>query len=506
MPEPLESPDDQTLDNPASDNRSPSSLDVLVADDNRPLRLMLRGLLKRRGHVVEEAEDGLDAQRRILQQGYDLALVDVNMGGMNGLELLAFTKTHRPELAVVIITGTATFENAVEALRNGAVDFLKKPFGPDEVDAMLARVTTVRSLRNERTRLAATIGYVQRDRQQQRLLGESEATAEVRRQIQMAVEARCDRILITGDTGTGKEVVAREIHRLGSAQNAPFIAVCCPAIPESLIESELFGHEKGAFTGANEARAGCFELGDGGTVFLDEISELAPTAQAKILRALETRQVRRIGGKREESVSFRLVAATNAALEQLIETNRFRADLYYRLNGFVITLRPLRERAADILPLARAHLEAFAASRGLPCPRLGEDAEVALLAYAFPGNVRELRNIIERAAIVQKQVISAADLHLPAPRTAANTDDRALVPLATSSSGASPAVAEVPQGPGQTDGFGFGVNDEGAADGERERIIAALKAAHWNQTKAAQLLGLTYSQFRYKRAKYRIEV
>jgi transcriptional regulator with GAF, ATPase, and Fis domain len=285
---------------------------------------------------------------------------------------------------------------------------------------------------------------------------------EVRRQIREAVETGCEMVLITGETGTGKDVTAREIHFQAAAADDPFVTVSCPAFADSLLESELFGHVKGAFTGATEDRAGCFELADGGTIFLDEAGDLSLSAQAKILRVLETRSLRRVGGSEEIAVTVRAIAATNAPLEQLVQSGRFRRDLFYRLNAYSIHLLPLRQRREDILPLAEHFLAGYASAKGFSLQGFDADASAKLLEYDFPGNARELRYLVQRAAILCRSGrIRAEHLTLPA--------------------GTEPVPSAVS-------------NDEQ----ERTLLLSALETARWNCRRAAQRLGLPYSTLRYK--------
>ncbi len=381
-----------------------SPLNILLADDEDIIHETIGGHLTESGHSVNDVFDGLAALRAIKEGEYDLALVDLQMPGMDGLSLLAKVREMRPEMSVAIITGHGSMDVAVQALRLGAADFLTKPVKLLELDAVLERIAQVNLLRQDRNRLRVTIRGIQASEDirlgNRSFVGTSPATRRVREQIRQAVDADCDTILIIGETGTGKEVVAREIHFRASSHECPFIAVSCPALPDSLVESELFGHVKGAFTGATEDRPGCFELADGGTLFLDEVADLSASAQASLLRVLETRTLRRIGSSREITVHIRVIAATNAPLEDLVENREFRSDLFYRLNVFTIYLLPLRQRREDILPLAEHFLSVYAAPRGLRSDGFSEEAKAALLNYDFPGNARELRNIVERAAIL----------------------------------------------------------------------------------------------------------
>jgi DNA-binding NtrC family response regulator len=370
----------------------------------------------------------------------------------------------------VIITGHADVETAVKALKMGATDFLLKPVKLVELDGVLEKAVRVRGLRRDRHRLRETIRGIQASegmRRRDRLfVGESAAAQKIRSQIRQAAAAACDTVLITGDTGTGKEVAAREIHFSTEDEGSPFIAVSCPALPDTLVESELFGHVKGSFTGATADRAGYFELADGGTLFLDEIADLSASAQAVLLRVLETRAFRRVGGSKETSVSLRVIAATNAQLERLVEKGKFRQDLFYRLNVFRIHLPPLRERREDVIPLAEHFRTTYTQTRGLGCGEFAPEARDLLLEYEFPGNARELRNIVERAVILCR----GSNLR--------RIEARFLV---------------FPDLSGQP-----------PPQDERERIVAALEKHKWNRRRAAETLGMPYSTLRYKMDKLNI--
>jgi len=444
-------------------------MNILIADDEDIVLRTLSDYLRDSGHNVETACTGREALGLAASRSYDMALIDVRMPGMDGLSVLERLGHARPELGVVIITGHGNMEVAVQALRLGAVDFLTKPVKFLELDAVLEKAGRLQTLRTGERRLRDTIAGIQaagdrRDRARS-FVGVSSATERVKDDIRRAVEARCDTIMITGETGTGKEVVAREIHFQADAPDSPFIAVSCPALPDSLVESELFGHMKGAFTGATEDRAGCFELANGGTLFLDEVADLSAMAQASLLRVLETRMVRRVGGAREMPVTVRVVTATNTPLEQLVGDGKFRRDLYYRLNVFAISLLPLRQRPEDILPLAYHFLTLHCRTRGVERGSFSEEAEQLLQDYQFPGNARELRNVVERAAILCRQGPIRGE-HLALTRTTA-----------------------VPNGPLPT---------ERAGASERDRILAALEQHRWNRRQAAEALRMPYSTLRYK--------
>ena len=444
-------------------------LHILIVDDEPVVHDALGDYLTKLGHHVDGAGDAAQALEQIERRAPDLALVDVRMPGMDGLALLGRIWEVSPEIECVIITGHADLDAAVEALRAGAADFLRKPIRLQELDGVLERAARLRELLHERRRLRSSIARLQArervDETTREFRGTSAAAHRVREQISLAVEGGCDTILVTGETGAGKEVVARQIHFSSGPADSPFIAVSCPALPDSLVEGELFGHEKGAFTGAVEDRLGCFELADGGTLFLDEVGDLSAAAQAALLRVLETRSFRRVGGSREVRVHVRVVAASNAPLDLLVAAGRLRGDLLHRLRVFVIHVPPLRERPEDIIPLAEHFLALLREARGYQCRGLSSAAENALLGYSFPGNGRELRNIIERAAILCRcGEIDLQHLHL----------DLSPVPL--------PAPA----------------SEEQYRETERARLLRVLEQSGWNRRQAARELGIPPSTLRYR--------
>lgn len=442
-------------------------IEILLVDDEQIIHDTLGAYLRQLGHRVDGAFDGREGVESALAGDYGLVLLDVRMPAVDGLEVLVRLREQRPELAVVLMTGHGDMEMAVRALRLGAADFLPKPVRLLDLDAAVARARYLRELNRDRTHLREVVrGLQQADEKQRRMIGDSEAMMQVRQHVRQAVEGGADSILITGETGTGKEVVAREIHETAAGDELPFIAVSCPSLPESLVESELFGHVKGSFTGATRDRAGAFELADGGTLFLDEIGDLSAAAQASLLRVLETRSLRRVGGTKEIDVEVRVIAATNG---NLTTDGGLRQDLLYRLNLFPIHLTPLRERRADIEPLATHFQADYARRRRLPCKGFTDRARAALQDYDFPGNVRELRNVVERAAIVARGVQIDVE-HLALQHIG--------------------LTAESAAGPGTT--------------GEEARVVAALEAARWNRRDAARRLGMAYSTLRYKINKYGI--
>lgn len=443
-------------------------LAILIVDDEEIIHQSVGAYLSKRGHRVDWALDGQAGLERLAAQPCNLVLVDVRMPGMDGLAFLAAARQRHPELCCVVITGHADVDTAVEALRLGADDFLRKPIHLHELDATIEKIRRLQQLRRDGRRLRQVITTVQHweDVRAQRteFIGRSAATQQVRDKIERLAAAGCETVLVSGETGTGKEIVARELHRGGPNEGAPFIAVTCPAIPDSLIESELFGHVKGSFTGATQDRAGCFELADGGTLFLDEVGDLSARAQAALLRVLETRTFRRVGGADEIRVSLRVIAATNAPLQERVAAQTFRGDLFYRLNVYLIELLPLRQRREDILPLAEHFLAACARNRGLPGTTLSAAAVQQLLAYDFPGNARELLHMMERATL-----LSDAATILPEHLGLRPGDASVSIPATAT-----------------------------PADLERLRLRHALEAAHWNRRQAARDLGMGYSTLRRK--------
>ncbi|GAB4255250.1 MAG: sigma-54 dependent transcriptional regulator [Deferrisomatales bacterium] len=366
-----------------------STAHVLVVDDDGDMRAALELTLRKGGYRCTLARDGQEALERLAGEPFDLVLTDLRMPRVDGIELLERMAAVAPRLPALVITAHGTVDTAVESMKRGAVDFLQKPFGPDlllaKVGAVLARREPPPPARSPRAVFVAG----------------DPAMTEVSALIEAAAPSKAT-VLLTGESGTGKEVVARRIHELSPWAQGAFVAVNCAAIPANLMESELFGHEKGAFTGAVEARPGRFEQAQGGTLLLDEVSEMDPALQAKLLRVLQEREVERVGGRKTIALDLRVVATTNRDLPEEVRRGRFREDLYYRLHVIPIRLPPLRRRRADIVPLARHFLERACTSQGRCAARLSAEAEAALTAYGWPGNVRELQNVIERAAVLAR--------------------------------------------------------------------------------------------------------
>ncbi|MEY3013299.1 MAG: hypothetical protein RIT45_2034 [Pseudomonadota bacterium] len=476
---------------------------VLVVDDELSLRELLTIFLRREGHDVEVAHNGLQALEILQQRAFDLVITDVRMPRMSGLDLLAELRERGIDVQVIVMTAYSTTETALEAMRRGAYDYVIKPFQLDEVRLVISKCLEKGALVAENQRLRSELDAS--GRRTVELTYHSEAMA--------AVDAMVDRVaptpsnvLLFGESGTGKEVVARMLHARSTRARRPFVAINCGAIPESLMESELFGHAKGAFTGATKDKKGLFEASAGGTIFLDEIGELSLSLQVKLLRVLQERVVTPVGATREVPIDVRVVAATHVDLRDAVREGRFRADLYYRLNVIEIRLPPLRERRDDILPLAETFLLRMNRRMGRDVQGFDDDALQVLLSLPYPGNVRELENIIERAVALEPSDRITANW-LPDPGTTAN---------------AAPATAAAPEtlGPAVDPDalrlqFVTGLDrwlDDHAADGlpieellgrlEHEILRVAMRHTGQNKTDAAALLGISFRSFRYKIAKY----
>ena len=369
---------------------------TLIIEDDGGLRSSLERSFEKRGHEVLAVATVADATQYLRERSVALVLLDIRLPDGSGFDVLSLAREVDPEIPVIIMTAFPEVKTAVRAMKEGAWDFVIKPFELEELHLTVERALEARELKRNVARL-------ERERQSRgditELLGESQAVAKLREEIHK-VAASSTPVLVVGPTGTGKELVANSIHRLSERAHGPLVKANCSAFSEQILESELFGHEKGAFTDAREARAGLFEMSDGGTLFLDEISEMNPGLQAKLLRVVEGHPFRRVGGQRDVQTDVRVIAASNRDLEQLLQSGKFREDLYFRLNAFQIVVPPLRERGDDIVLLARFFLRRSGADLRKGPIELTKDAEHLLCAYPWPGNVRELRNVIERAAIL----------------------------------------------------------------------------------------------------------
>jgi two-component system response regulator PilR (NtrC family) len=454
---------------------------ILVVDDEASMREFLEILLGKQGHRVEAAADVKGALARVAEGGVDLVITDLRLGGDSGIEVLRRVKETSPATEVVMVTAFATTENAIQAMKLGAYDYVLKPFKVDELRLVVEKALERRALVQE-NRVLRRVGKPRLSVPE--IIGHSAATEEVRALVEKVAPTRTT-VLVTGESGVGKEVVARAIHDRGDRRDQPFVAVNCGAIPEGLIESELFGHEKGSFTGAHETKPGLFEVAGSGTLFLDEVAELPPPLQVRLLRALQERRVRRVGGTADLPVAARIVAATNRELGEEVAAGRFREDLYYRLNVIQLRVPPLRARREDI-PLFVAHfLLRFALEAGKGELRLSPEAERRLFDYEYPGNVRELANVVERAVTLSDgPEIRVADLP-PALRTAGGAAAAAVAP------------ADLPE---------TGMDLQAHLDAlERKLLEQALARTGGVKTEAARLLSLTFRSLRYRLAKFGID-
>jgi DNA-binding NtrC family response regulator len=367
---------------------------ILIADDDPDIVEVLGDRLVSQGYQVRTARDGIEALRSIHDEAPDVVLLDLQMPRMGGLDVLRKLSDEGREVTVVVVTAVGTIERAVEAMKNGAYDFITKPFNPEQVTLTIAKALEREGLRRTNRLLASQIEEKKVD-----LIGDAPSMKEIVALARRAAPSKTT-VLVLGESGTGKEVLARAIHAWSDRASSPFVAVNCVALTEELLESELFGHEKGSFTGAVSQKAGKFEVADGGTVFLDEIAEVKPQLQAKLLRVLQEHQFERVGGTTPLSVDIRIIAATNRDLTAEIAAGRFREDLYYRLNVITLRMPPLRERMEDVPSLAGYFLAKYARETKRPVERFSREALAALARYDWPGNVRELENTVERAVVL----------------------------------------------------------------------------------------------------------
>ncbi len=367
--------------------------DILIVDDEKSILKTLRGILEDEGFAVREAENGKAALDEVSRREPDIVLLDIWLPDLDGIEVLKQMKQSRPELPVVMMSGHGTIEMAVRSTKLGAYDFIEKPLGMEKTILTIQHALAQSKLERE------NIGLRQILESRYRIVGESPSIKELMKQIEVAAPTN-GRVFICGENGTGKELVARMIHLRSRRVKGPFVEVNCAAIPEELIESELFGHEKGSFTGALFRKQGKFELADGGTIFLDEVGDMSLKTQAKVLRALEEQSFTRVGGTKTITTDVRVIAASNKNIEEEIRAGRFREDLYYRLNVIPFFIQPLRERREDIPHLIEHFMQLFSSEHGLPPKALTAEAMQRLMAYNWPGNVRELKNLVERLMIM----------------------------------------------------------------------------------------------------------
>jgi len=444
---------------------------LLLVEDKAELRTMLRKALEKAGYKVDEAPDAAAAVAQVRNRRYLVVLTDLKLPGGSGIDVLRAAKEADATIPVILMTAFGSVEEAVTAMKEGAFDFIQKPVDLDHLKLLVERAKQQQELLREnillREEYAARYGFP-------RIVGEHASMKELSQQVQR-VAATDSTVLLLGESGTGKELFARAIHYLGARREQPFVALNCAAIPEGLVENELFGHERGAFTGAGTRKIGKLELAHRGTFFLDEIGELPTAVQSKLLRVLEEKQFERVGGTQPIEVDVRIVTATNKDLHAAVHARAFREDLYFRISAVPLAIPPLRERGDDVRLLAEHFLERFRREFRKPNLVLTEEARERLRTYAWPGNVRELQNAIERAAILSDgETIDAADLDLPGPR---------------------PSEEQIPAGtlPGEFSWEGTleEVAGRAVAHVERAKIEATLRECKWNKTRAAERLGIS---------------
>ena len=470
---------------------------ILVVDDERSMREFLAIMLARDGHDVVAAENGSQALASLRQRSFDLLISDIRMPDCSGIDVLREAKALQPDLPGILMTAFSSTQTAIEALRTGALDYISKPFDIDEMKRVVAQALERRQLRDQGAVADPDVTSDDdgRPRAGDSMIGRGAAMQRVFALIE-AIAGTSSTVLITGESGTGKEMAARAIHRLSPRTDRPFVALNCGALTETLLESELFGHEKGAFTGALHTTRGLIEQAEKGTIFLDELGEMSPLMQVKLLRVLQERRFRRVGGHEELAADIRIIAATNRDLAKMVADGTFREDLYYRVNVIPVSLPALRERREDIPVLARHFVQRFAREMRRPGAALTAEALDALQRHPWPGNIRELENVLERAvALETTSAITLASLpdHLlvvaPLAATAAVATTDAVGGLA------SPA----PLFPDE----GFDL-ERHVQDLEREYLAEALRRAAGVKMRAADLLGMSFRSFRYYAKKYNL--
>lgn len=475
---------------------------IMVVDDERMIRWSIQQALTKDGHSVASVESGEEAVAQAADEMPDLVFLDITLPGIDGIEVLRRLKAIDPSVTVVMVTATEDLKTAVEAMRLGAYDYVNKPFDLDRLRVIAQNAIDRHELRQEvefhRKESVRKYGF-------HRIVGASRKLTDVIEIARKVSRSEATTVLLQGESGTGKDLVAQAIHYESSRATRPFMPINCTSLPEELLESELMGHEKGAFTDAKIAKKGLFEIADGGTIFLDEIGDMKPGLQAKLLRFIENKTFRRVGGHRDIAVDVRIIAATNRNLESLVKSGGFREDLYFRLNVIPIGIPPLRERREDILPLAEHFFAEFSRDFKRPPGKLPEEVKAWMTSYNWPGNVRELRNVIERAIILGSEAgVGPTDFPAPA-ETAGEQTGQSLPATAGAAEGPDHGSAvQRPEAPPGESRSTFRLPDAGIVleDVERDFIKQALDMTGGNQTKAAESLGLSRDALRYRMKKF----
>jgi DNA-binding NtrC family response regulator len=455
---------------------------LFLVEDDELILTMLARTLGREGYEIRTDTGGADLIDKIIPWHPDVVLLDINLPGQNGMDTLKTLKSDAPDIEVIMLTADDTAETAVKAMKIGARDYLTKPFNMDEVKIVISNAFENIKLKNELEYLRkVSPSYFEND-----FIGVSKAKEELKEKVERLARANVPSILITGESGVGKEIIARNIHRMmhGTAvsHSIPFIAVNCSALPDTLLESELFGYEKGAFTDAKKSKKGLFEIADGGTLLLDELGDMKLSLQSKLLRVLEERVMRRIGGQEEIPVNVTVMATTNKVLSSAVERGEFRMDLYYRMSAFSLNIPPLRERKEDIPVLARHFLAFFSKEYNKAVEGFSAEAENLMMSYRWPGNVRELKNVVRGIVVLQNMKVVMPE-HLPMEVSG----------LATHKGKERQSRFVLPEAGISLDEF------------EKDLILQALERTQHNKTKAAKILNISYDSFRYQMKKFGLE-
>lgn len=449
---------------------------ILVVDDELSMRELLEFMLTREGYAVSLAQNGREAIENLEKTHYDLLLCDIRLGDMTGLDVLQASKKTNPETVVIMISAYATTETAVEAMNVGAYDYVPKPFDNDELKETIAKALDIKTIEHEKKiiddQLKKNLHFGQ-------IVGNSPKMVHIYNVVEQVAKTRTN-VLITGESGTGKELIARSIHDESDRNDRPFIVINCGGIPETLMESELFGHKKGSFTGATHEKKGLFEIADTGTVFLDEIGELSLPIQVKLLRAVQERVFKAVGGNEDIKVDIRIISATNKNLEEEVIQGNFREDLFYRLNVIEIKMPPMRERKGDLRPLAQHFLDKYSKEMGKEVTKISSYALDLLSKYDFPGNIRELENLMERSVALSTTNILLPDslaISIHKRRWIEGIKDRRF----------------------DLDEVAHGVSlDNILEEIERAYLLKALEVSNGNKNKAADLLGISFRSLRYR--------